>query len=259
MSLQSASTLPRERLTAILTAMPEEASAVRAAMCDVSRWPGAPGVVRGRLGHANIALTVTGDGERRAEVRALQLLTGLGPDVGRVLVLGVAGALCPSLQVGDLVLADEVRSERGGETLYADRALTDIAARCTGARRGVVVSGTAIADTAADKRRLHALAQARPAVVDLESFAYARAAGARGVPWLILRAVSDAADEVLPSLLNRCRDSGGAVERSRVLRALLTDPRPLPKLLRLRQRVARSSGRLAKAAVVLLSNLGDVT
>ena len=51
--------------------------------------------------------------------------------------------------------------------------------------------------------------------------AYAAAAQAAAIPWIVLRAVSDRADEALPALLNRCRNDGGAVNRSRVLRGVL--------------------------------------
>jgi hypothetical protein len=89
-------------------------------------------------------------------------------------------------------------------------------------------------------------------VVDLESASYAAAAQAARVPWLILRAISDTSEEALPALLNRCRDNGGAVRRAGVLRGLLSDPRPLPTLLRLRQRVEHCAPVLARAASAVI-------
>jgi nucleoside phosphorylase len=197
----------------------------------------------------------------------------LAGGIERLLILGVAGALSPWLRVGDLVAAHEVRAEPGGDLLRGDRAFADVAVRCANALPSVAVSSASIADTREEKARLLALSQVGvadangmdhvdnkdlgmriAAVVDLESFAYAAAAQRAAVPWLILRTVSDTADEAIPGLLNRSRDAGGSVQRSRVVRGLLTDPRPLPNLLRLRQRVARASERLAQAAAAVLAN-----
>jgi nucleoside phosphorylase len=251
-------------VTAILTAMPEEAAAVRAALRDVHRVRGAANQWRGRFGDHEVVLAISGDGERNARRAATQLCAArraAGLDRARwdrLLILGVAGGLSPQLRTGDLVASAEVCAESGGGRLFGDRALLDVAVRHARAIPSVVVSSTNIADTCADKQRLlarHTAVTGEPtAVVDLESFSYAAEAVKTAVPWLILRVVSDAADEALPSLLNRCRDAGGAVQRSRVLRVLLTDPRPLPNLLRLRRRVASASVRLAEAVTAVLAH-----
>jgi hypothetical protein len=89
-------------------------------------------------------------------------------------------------------------------------------------------------------------------VVDLESALYAGAAAAVGVPWLILRAVSDAAHEAVPALLNACLDADGALARTRVLRALAREPRALPALLRLRRRVQGCAVHLGAAVERIL-------
>ena len=281
MNVSTISRKPGSRVTAIITAMPEEAAALRAALRDVrkvhdvdearaqpasihvrgrvGRKPGHRKMVRGQLGRSAVALAITGDGERNASVHAERMFAALHGEVERLLIIGVAGALNPGLRAGDLVVADEVRAEAGGDTttLLGDRAWALHAARHAGAKHGVALSALSIADTASEKQRLLSLCNAagRPCIVDLESFAYAREAEKRGVPWLVLRAISDTADESLPEVLNRSRDAGGAVLRSRVLRSLLTDPRPLPKLLLLSRRVARASVLLANATAAVVSHL----
>jgi len=89
-------------------------------------------------------------------------------------------------------------------------------------------------------------------VVDLESATYLAAATAAGIPWLVLRSVSDTADEALPELLNQSRDGGGAVRRGQVLFGLLRQPQALPFLLTLRGRVARGAEALAAAVAAAL-------
>jgi nucleoside phosphorylase len=240
-----------EGITAVVAAMPEEVAALRAALGDLRRVRRRrPEIVIGRLGRTSIALAVTGDGERNARTGAATLFSALPTPPNRLLVIGVSGALSPGLQTGDLVVAERVACERGAVTLEPDNALVELAVRSADARRAIVVSAERIVDSIADKQRLLAVAHpgSAVAVVDLESLAYASVAQAAAIPWLILRAVSDSAHEGLPALLNRCRDAGGAVQRSRVLRGLLRDPRPLPTLLGLRQRIARCGLVLAGAA-----------
>jgi hypothetical protein len=132
----------------------------------------------------------------------------------------------------------------------------------------VVVTARRIADSALEKQRLwrmaaaadparrsdghsdgEAQAEAGPptAVVDLESAIFAEVARAAGIPWLVVRAVSDTASEGLPELLNRSRDSGGAVRRTQVLRGLLGDPRAITRLLALRGRVVRCAEAIGDA------------
>jgi adenosylhomocysteine nucleosidase len=219
----------------ILAAMPEELGPLRARLRADPR----------------VALAVTGDGERNALAGAARAIAETG--ARSLLAVGVAGALSAELRAGDLLVARRVARERGG-VHEADPRLVEAAARAARAWTGVVVSAARLADSAAEKRRLlHATGADGAAVADLESAAYAAAAEAAGIPWLVLRAVSDTADEALPALLNRCLDDGGAVRRARVLGALLTEPWTAPRLLQLRRRVHACAESLAEGAAALLS------
>jgi nucleoside phosphorylase len=168
-----------------------------------------------------------------------------------LLVLGVSGALTAELGAADLLVGTRVIDEDGraheAEPLRVAAAVSAVAGRAA-----VVLSARRIADSAAEKRRLAGLCGPGPAVVDLESASYVAAAEAAGVPWIVLRAVSDTAGEALPALLNRSLDPGGAVNRGRVLRGLLGDPGALPALLGLRKRVARCAEALAQATLAAL-------
>jgi adenosylhomocysteine nucleosidase len=254
-------------LTAIVAAMEEEMASLRARLVGARRVSlvGAHGTV-GRLGRASVALVVTGDGERNARRGSAALLAAL--PVRRLIFVGVAGGLSPNLGIGALVVGAHVVDEAGGCVHDADRVLVDLAAEAGGARRGVAVSASRIADTAEDKRRLLGLAatqvtgrpgsSALPAVVDLESATFASVAARASIPWLVLRAVSDTSSESVPTLLNRSRDEGGAVRRGRVVRGLLTSPRTLLPLLTLRGRVRTCAERLADAIEPTLAALYDL-
>ena len=217
-------------------------------------------ITLGRLGGARVALAVTGDGERNAR-RGLAELLAAAP-VSRIIVAGVAGGLSPTLEVGALVVVSRTINEADGSVYAADPALLDVAATACGGQRGVAVTATRIADTVAEKQRLLALALATreiwprmttrresAAVVDLESAAFAAAATRTGLPWVVLRAVSDTAADSVPALLNRSRDDGGAVRRASVLWGLLTNPRALRPLLELREsgaQLRRPTGRRSR-------------
>jgi len=223
----------------VLAALPEELAALRAA-------PLGPEVM----------LAVTGDGERNARDGAGALIAELRP--ASLIVVGVAGALSPGLGPGELVVARRIVRE-GGAAFDAAPELV-AAARAAGARPAVVVSAARLADTVDEKRRLYALAAAdgaggagEPAVVDLESAAFVEAARAAGVPWLVLRAVSDTADETLPALLNNSLDDGGALRRGRVLVRLVGQPSALPQLLEPRRRVRACAEVLARGTATIVA------
>jgi len=237
-------------IIAIVAAMPEEVAPLRARMGVTTRVQhGAFVIERGQLAGRPVALGLSGDGARNARSGVDALLAGSGARA--LLVLGVSGALSPELATADLIVASRV-TEEDGRVHDADPARTAAAARATGGRQAVVMSARKIADTADEKRRLAAQAGAGLAVVDLESASYVAAADGAGIPWTVLRAISDTAGETLPPLLNRSMDAGGAVSRGRVLRGLISDPGALPVLLTLRRRVGQCSEVLARAAEAAL-------
>jgi adenosylhomocysteine nucleosidase len=257
--------MPNEdSLTAIVAAMGEEIAPLRARLVGGRAVVVAGAqVTTGRLGDVPVALVVTGDGDRKARQGLTAVLATLR--VRRLLVVGVAGGLSANLDVGALVVCGRVIGEIEGRVHDPDAALTSLAARVSGAQRGVAITAGRIADTVEDKRRLLAMAtMGAPggrdagelfAIVDLESSAFAVVAARAGVPWTVLRAVSDRADESVPTLLNRCRDEGGSVRRGLVAWKLITNVGTLPRLLALGGRVRRCARVLARAVDLMLGAL----
>jgi adenosylhomocysteine nucleosidase len=242
-------------VTAIVAALPEELAPLRSRLTGVERRKAGPLVVEsGRLFGRRVALSVTGDGALNARTGVAALLAASRAE--RLVVIGVAGALSRGLATAALVVASRVTDEDGRSVASDEPRMTEVV-RATGGRLGVVLSAAAIVDRAADKQRLTQRIGAGdfPAVVDLESATYVAGAVAAGLPWLVLRAVSDTADESLPELLNRSRDGGGAIRRGQVLLGLLRQPHALPFLLTLRGRVARCAAVLADAVAAALPAL----
>jgi adenosylhomocysteine nucleosidase len=239
------------KVTAIVAALPEEVASLRIAEPRKTRAGRTP-LVLGRLGGRPVAMAVTGDGEVNARRGIAEVLTSL--EVERLVVVGVGGALTPGLApaavvVGRAVISPDARS------LDASAALVELAVSA-GARRGVVVNVRDLVESPEEKRRLWQRVGAadEPMVVDLETAAFAAAADAAGVPWVVLRAVSDTAAEAVPSFLARCRDERG-LRRTRILAHALTHPSALSALWQLDRRVRACSRALSLSVEKLIVGL----
>ncbi len=214
----------------------------------------------GALGDWQVTVAVTGVGRRATERAADGLLDGPSPAAVResgalalVMVVGVAGGLTPGLAAGSLVVASEVVDEEGLAP-PPDPAWLDKALARPGVVAGRVVTVERVAASAAEKAVIRGrLGGGGIGVVDLESAVWARAAGRRGVPCLIVRAVSDAADESLPLDFEALRGPGGELSRVTVAVRALRHPRSLAALWRLRGRVRRCAGELARVVEGVLT------
>lgn len=241
----------------VLAALPDEVRELRAMLTDMRPLPGEGRVQRGRWRGRDVALALTGDGDRNARVGAAAALRRVRARV--VIAIGVAGALSPELAMGELLVAHRVMRENG-DAWQAPPPWLAGAAGLAGARAAAFISAPRLAATVADKQRLLSLTDARApglmAAVDLESAAFAAAAAAHRLPWLILRAISDTAAEELPPLLNRCLDEGGAIRRGLLAARLFSQPSTLTRLLQLRQRVRTCAAVLATATIAVIENAG---
>jgi adenosylhomocysteine nucleosidase len=216
----------------------------------------------GRLAGEEVALLATGDGPAAAAAGLEALLAAVRPR--RLLVVGVAGGLTPGLAEGALVAARRV-VDAGGRAVPRDPDASWLdAALAGGAVGGAVISADHI--VAGPAARLAVLRQAlggvaavpgeaRPpvATVDLESAAYARVAAAWSLPYLVVRAVLDTAEEELPLDFEACRDAGGRVSNARVVLRALLRPRSCGELWRLRARVRAAAARLGELAERLVA------
>jgi adenosylhomocysteine nucleosidase len=241
----------------VLSALPEEMRPLRAMLADVRRLAGDQEIWRGRWDERQVALAVTGDGARNARAGAAAAF--LRVRARAAIAIGVAGAVSPGLAAGDLLVGHQVMRDDGRALQEPAPALLAASARLLAARPAALISVPRLAATRADKRRLQTiaadLAPGLAAAVDLESAAFAAAAAAWGLPWLILRAVSDDAGEELPALLNDCLDDGGALRRGRLAVRLFRQPSVLRQLLSLRQRVQTCAETLAAAVLTVLHAL----
>jgi nucleoside phosphorylase len=224
----------------IATALPEELGAL------LRRAPGGrrvDGAWESSLGGRPVRLACTRSGPREA-ARGLDALLSRHP-ASLVIGAGVAGALTPQLDVGDVVVGRWVR-DRDGDAPACDEPWRRRALEL-GARPAVAFSVDRVMTRPSDRAALaHALPEGVAGSVDMESAAWSRAAERRGSHCLIVRAISDAASDRLPEYLSDCLDARGSLSPSRVAVRALLRPTSLPSLLRLRRQVRDAAERLAE-------------
>ncbi len=149
-------------------------------------------------------------------------------DIEAIISIGIAGALDPTLKVGDAVIATCV-SHQGGRAAdhdWADR----LAAALPEARRGAIVGSAHMIIDAASKAALHRATGAL--CVDMESHIVAEVAATHGLPFAALRFMSDGAARALPKAAQAGMKPDGGMDILAVLKSLAADPRQLPALIR---------------------------
>jgi adenosylhomocysteine nucleosidase len=202
------------RPLAIIGAMAEEVAPLRAALVGMVGGSQGPwSWERGRLDGVPVLLAACGIGKVNAASLTQALLA---EGAGAVLFTGVAGAVDPTLRVGDLVVAEDalqhdvdVRAlgyalgQVPGEPLpwRADgqlRELLEREGRALAATEGIrclvgrVVSGDSFI---ADPARVRALrADFGATCAEMEGAAVAQVCARWGIPWAIVRSISDTAD-----------------------------------------------------------------
>jgi len=193
-----------------------------------------------------LQLIETGIGQRNADRVVRQPLDQ--KSVHAVIHVGLAGALSPLLQVGDLVIGKEVHGTSSFEpspTLLA--AALQIRLDGVRAYTGTVITQDEILFRGADKQRL-ALEHPLNAVgcVDMESAAIAAACSERQIPFLVVRSISDRLDEDLPLDFNCFHDRNGNLMIGKLLASSALHPASLPGLVELRRRTRLCAEHLAR-------------
>ena len=205
---------------------------------------------RGSIGGQAVVVVVTGEGRGLARSGAENAVDYFDPRF--LLGVGVAGALSPALERGQVVVSSEVALESGRRLSAQAAALSS--ARELGITAAAVLTTDRIVGDPLEKNRLWlGLRSPDAAVVDMESFDFAASAAECGVPFLILRAVSDTASESVPSWLNGCRSPNGAISRARVAVRMSVHPRDALWLVRLRGRLSTCAESLAESIEHLLA------
>lgn len=183
-------------------------------------------------GKADLRIVRTGADSSRARREAQDLVDS---GVSALVSFGVAGGLCPSLNAGDLILADRVILP-DGRSMSADAAWLRLARQRLGTRgHKTVIGPVAAADrllvTPAEKRQLSKISGGIAG--DMESGAVAEIAHRAGLPFLVVRAVSDGATRVLPRVARVPVRPCGGLSVGSIAHALFASPGEWPAVARL--------------------------
>lgn len=182
---------------------------------------------------------------QRVAIGSRGLAAALTSRPSAILSFGICGALDPGLRVGDLVIADGVAI--GDTWLAADVVWTaELRSALPAARQGDIVGGDVIIDSPEAKSVLWRATGA--VAVDMESHAVARAASNIGIPFAVVRAVSDTADRALPRAAQAGFRTDGEPDVGAVVRALARRPWELPALIRVALEAEAAFRTLARAA-----------
>lgn len=169
-------------------------------------------IYTGTLNGVEVALLKSGIGKVSAALGTTLLLEMCKPDV--IINTGSAGGLAATLKVGDIVVSDEVRYHDADVTAFgyqpgqmagcpaafaADADLIAATERCIQqlglhAVRGLVVSGDAFINGAEPLARIRATFP-QAVGVEMEATAIAHVCHQFGTPFVVVRAISDVADQ----------------------------------------------------------------
>lgn len=226
--------------------MPQELAPLARCFRAIRSRESALPLYRARLKQAEVRMLAGGIGRSAAARGADLLLREWIPDL--LVVAGVAGALSPTVQVGDVIVADPVLGE-AGMVLPVPVHLPVPEGGPHKVRRGPLLSLDRVLVTAAEKRSAYAHATYHPhpppLAVEMETAAAARVAQGKGVPWAAVRAISDSASEELPLDFNALRLPSGDLPTSKVALAAFGNPGAIPALMRLGRNTKLASEALA--------------
>jgi hopanoid-associated phosphorylase len=210
------------------------------------------GIVTGMASEARIfgadALTISAGGDADATRAGIATLIARGAN--RLVSFGIAGALDPSLQPGDIVIGSAVRTRDRERQPVDQKWLAHLTTHLTPARVGEIFGSSQIVGKASEKAML--FRDTGAACVDQESHWVADAAHAQHLPFIVLRAIADRAGDSLPPAVLVGLDAQGKPRIGAVIGALLRNPVQLPGLIRVALQTDRALRSLLRGRAALL-------
>ena len=173
----------------------------------------------GSVGNADVVATTTGIGTALA-TSATERLLGIG-EFDRVMVVGIAGGVGPSVNIGDLVIPETVVDGPTGNA-YQPAPIEGPSPR------GSIVTSD---DFIVDLDRLAQLVARGVIAVDMETGSVAAVCTARGVAWSAVRAISDRAEDGDVEMVKLAK-ADGTPDGAAVARYFARHPGRIPYLLK---------------------------
>jgi adenosylhomocysteine nucleosidase len=218
--------------------------------CDEGRFPvNGPGIVVAMVSEAKTLtkapwapgelihlpgggiLNIAGIGARRAEGAARALLAR---GVTGLMSWGTAGGLVPGLSPGSLVLPETIlrldRSHCKVDETWRRSLWTQVEGSVD-LHGGILGESSRVLMTPQDKELFFSRTGA--VTVDMESGAIAAVASDAKIPFIAIRAISDAFDSVLPFTVLKSFDKFGRLDKVGLVRELTRHPQDIPRWLKL--------------------------
>jgi nucleoside phosphorylase len=186
------------------------------------------------IGGAEVGVVLTGVGARQARLGFPRGTWDDSESLAFCISSGLAGALKPNYQIGQVlaartVLAETPRTDAESAGMDSSAPLISFASECGATLVDRFYTAEHVVAKAEEKRHLGLTADA----VEMESFEILRVAAEDGIPAIAVRAISDASDEDLPLDMSEIFTDGGQVSFPRVLGQVALHPGAVPGLVKL--------------------------
>jgi hopanoid-associated phosphorylase len=210
------------------------------------------GAVTGMLSEARLLeglgyRIVAGGGHAEATRRKAEALVAEGATA--LISFGIAGALDPDMEPGDLIIADDVVLA-DGRRLACDADWRRRFLQKVSAQGGTIAGRSVAAATRAEKGTL--FGETGAVAVDMESHHVAEVASRHGLPFIVVRAIADTAEDTLPEAALKGLNEEGRPAIGAVLLSLLMKPWQLPGLIRVALRSRTAMNALLRGRAALL-------
>jgi len=210
------------------------------------KW-GEADVYRAEVGFAEVGVVLTGAGPKQAHLEVAKVLGSDPESINLCVSSGLAGALKPAYQVGQVLAARSIRTEAeltdpSNNPLESSAPLLSFAEECGATVVDRFYSAVRVVGRSEEKRHLGEHSDA----VEMESFEVLLESAAYGIPAIAIRAISDSVDDDLPLDMNRIFTDEGQVSIPRVLGQVALHPTAVPDLVRLGQNSKAAADSLAR-------------
>jgi len=164
-----------------------------------------------------------------------------------ILSYGMTGALADGLAIGDWIVGD--RLSGAIEVRCNPDWAANLVARLPGARLGGFFADGRMIDSVAEKLALGVRHEAL--AVDMESHVAAAVATERGLPFAIVRCISDGARHMLPHAITVSMRPDGGVDAKAMLRSLAARPSQAADIARTTAGFTKAIRELKRGAVLI--------
>lgn len=204
---------------------------------------------RTKAGDTEITILLTGIGGPAA-AQAMGLMMNMADEEESFDVCissGLAGALCGTLVVGDVIAPKLLLAERVHGDLQADQFEVDAPLRKLALEAGARDANCLFtADRLLVKASQKSACSSRAQLVDMESFEVVKEGIAWGARGVVVRAISDAANEDLPIDFGLTLSESHQISIGKVVLQLFQHPLALPRLVRFGKQSRLAAEALAK-------------